>query len=91
MKIALSIKTKFSSVFKNGKLIETTTSTASENVKWTETYIHLQYQDPKDGYNTRSLLIDRISGTVTDSRGYFHGFLSYNKFEGICRATSQQF
>jgi hypothetical protein len=76
----------FTYVFKNGKLTETTTSIAADNVEWTDNYIHI--------YGTVSVLIDRISGKVSHSQ-YFapnkDSFFSKISFDGFCKSATQKF
>lgn len=76
----------FTYVFKNGKLTETTTVIAADNVKWTDNYIHI--------YGTVSVLIDRISGKVSHYQ-YFaptkDSSLSKISFKGFCKSATQKF
>jgi hypothetical protein len=74
----------FTYVFKNGKLTETTTVNAADNVKWTDNYIQI--------YGTVSVLIDRISGKVLHDQHFnLDGAYSKISFKGFCRSVTQKF
>jgi hypothetical protein len=83
---------QYTYVFKNGKLTETTTNIAHDNVKWTENYIEI-IKNSKTGSMELSTHIDRISGAV--SRLYIpsdnDNALSTVLFQGICRNTTRKF
>lgn len=88
------VKTKsalYTYVFKDGKLTETTTNVAEDNVKWTDNYI--QIHNYKDGSIEISTYIDRINGSI--SRLYMpssnDSALSTVSFMGICRPTTRKF
>lgn len=76
----------FTYVFKNGKLTETTTVGAADNVKWTDNYIEI--------YAPVMVLIDRISGKVLHDQYFAPGENSYFSkisFNGFCRSATQKF